>query len=172
MLLLQRVTNVLSKAGAAVAMGILVLMVVHILLEIVLRLFGRSTFVVAELVGYGVAAMTYLALASAFQANALIRVNLLLARLKPDSTPRRLVELACAAGTMAVISLAVWFFWLTVASNYRRGFTSGTLAQVPMWIPEGILLLGLAIFWLRLLTYMFEVALGRVDLGKSDQSGV
>ena len=72
-----------------VSAALLVLMVLHILLEIVLRsFFASSTFVLDEFVGYGVAAMTFLSLGYALETDSLIRVQLLLGRSAPPVQAR------------------------------------------------------------------------------------
>ncbi len=130
-----------------------------ILLEIVLRtFFATSTFMMNELVGYGVALMAFLGFAVTFREGAHIRVNLLLSRLKPGSLARIMVELFCVAATLVVTGLAIWHFYLNVAREYARGYSSGTMSNMPLWIPEGIMLLGFVVFWLQLLEYGLRVA--------------
>lgn len=145
----------LSRFAAAFACIVLVAMVGHILYEIVLRyFFASSTFVLDEFVGYGVAACTFLALGYSLEHGSLIRVNLLVAR--TSGKWRRALEAFCAAMALAVTSLFVWFFWLRVARHWTRGTTSSSIAEVPMWIPEGAILLGLSVFWIQILAYLLR----------------
>ena len=59
----DRCARILSVVGAVAAGIILLAMTFHILAEIVLRtLFLGSTFVLEEMIGYGVAAMSFLGL--------------------------------------------------------------------------------------------------------------
>lgn len=150
--LFQRSVFAVSRASAAVACAILIGIVCLILYEIVLRFFfATSTFVLQEFVGYGVATCTFLSLGYALEHNALIRVNVLLARV---SAPwRRVLEGLAAVLTMGIVSMLMWFFWLRVIRHWTRGSTSNSIAEVPLWIPEGALLLGLGIFWLQLFAY-------------------
>ena len=91
----------ISKGAAVVSAALLVLMVLHILLEIVLRsFFASSTFVLDEFVGYGVAAMTFLSLGYALETDSLIRVQLLLGRSAPPV--RRGLEILAAGLTLAL----------------------------------------------------------------------
>ena len=134
-------------------------MVLHILYEIVLRyFFATSTFVLDEFVGYAVAAATFLSLGYAFEHGSLIRVNILIGR--TEGRARRALEAICATGALFVTSLLVWFMWLRVARHWSRGTTSSSVAQVPMWIPEGLVLVGLAVFWLQLVAYILRQATG------------
>jgi len=76
---IDRLAARLATLGAAVAAVFLVLMILHILLEVTIRsAFSISTYALDEYVGYGVAAINFLAAGYALQEGALIRVNLLL----------------------------------------------------------------------------------------------
>ncbi|MEO3999542.1 TRAP transporter small permease [Mesorhizobium sp. CAU 1732] len=144
-----------SRLAAALACAVLVGMVGFILYEIVLRyFFHSSTYVLDEFVGYGVAACTFLSLGYALEHGSLIRVNVLVSRLHGGA--KRTFEIFCAGLTMAVIGLFIWFFWIRVLRHWMRGTTSSSIAEVPMWIPEGLVFLGLCVFWLQLLVYLLR----------------
>jgi TRAP-type C4-dicarboxylate transport system permease small subunit len=165
---LQTVSLGLARVAAWAAAAVLVGMVVHILWEIALRaLFYSSTFVLDEFVGYGVAATTFLALPYALERGDLIRVNVLLNVLEENGWARRLVELACIASTLWVVGLVIAYFWRSVTRNWTRGTVSSSIAEVPLWIPEGLMLVGLAIFWLHLLVYLLGICLGRRPIGSA-----
>lgn len=152
MQMFQTAVFTISRVAAALACAILVGIVALILYEIVLRFFfSTSTFVLQEFVGYGVATCTFLSLGYALEHNALIRVNVLLT--KVGDMGRRLLELVAAVLTMGVVGMLMWFFWLRVARHWARGSTSNSIAEVPLWIPEGALLVGLGVFWLQLFAY-------------------
>lgn len=151
----QTVVFAISRLAAAIAGLALVLMVGHILYEIILRyFFATSTFVLDEFVGYGVAACTFMALGYSLEHGNLIRVNMLLTRL--SGVGLRIAEAGCAALTLGLTSIFVWFFWIRVARNFTRGTTSSSIAAVPMWIPEGFVLLGLCVFWLQVFAYLLR----------------
>lgn len=150
----------LSRLAAGGAAIIMVMVVALIIVEILLRgAFATSTFIMDEFVGYGVAAMTFLSLGYALENGSLIRVNVLLSRLG-DGIVRRLVEVFCAGTTLALAVFVGWYFWKSVARSWSRGSVSETVAQVPLWIPEGLVLIGLAIFALQLLAYLLRVLTG------------
>ncbi|SEH89956.1 TRAP transporter small permease [Paracoccus alkenifer] len=147
----QRLARLLSAFGGIVAMLILVFVTSHILLEIALRsLFGTSTYVLDEFVGYSVAAMTFLALGRAMSDGALIRVSFLLDMVRSPVLNRAL-RLGCILLTACLAGFMTWIFWKTVSRNFMRGVTSDTIAHVPLWIPESLVLAGLAIFFVQLL---------------------
>lgn len=151
----QTVVYAISRISAFLACVILIGMVGHILYEIVLRtFFASSTYVLDEFVGYGVAAATFLTLGYALENDSLIRVNLLISRLEGRS--RRALEAISAVATLFAITVLIRFFWISVARNWTRGRVSSSIAEVPMWIPEGLVLLGLCVFWLQLLAYLLR----------------
>ena len=159
---IQRLSSAISLAGAYVAGVILCLMTLHILLEIVLRaFFDASTFIMDEMVGYGVAAITFIGLGHALDFGALIRVNLLLTRLDENGMARRAVEVACILATEFIVCVAIWYFAKTVIRNYERGYLSQTISEIPSWIPEAWVLVGLVIFALQMLAYLLRVLSGQ-----------
>jgi len=145
-----------SRAAAVVSAVLLVLMVLHILIEITLRsLFASSTFVLDEFVGYGVAAMTFLSLGYALETGSLIRVQLLLGRSAPRA--RRALEVLAAGLTLALTLFLIAYFWRSFARNWSRGAVSQSIAEVPLWIPEGLVLLGIALFALQLFAHLLRL---------------
>ena len=152
----QEVVFRISRGAAIVSAAILVTMVLHILTEIVLRsFFATSTFVLDEFVGYGVAAMTFLCLGYALEDGSLIRVQLLLTRSPPPV--RRGLEALGAALTLALSLFLIVHFWTSVSRNWSRGAVSQSIAEVPLWIPEGLVLLGLVLFALQLFAHLLRL---------------
>ena len=159
--------SVLAVAAAAI---ILLAMVGLILGEIVLRtFFDRSTHMMDELVGYGIGAMSFLALGYSLERDALIRMNLLLSRLRDEGPARRVVEIVCCLLALFAAGMAIRYFGSNAFRDFSRGYTSGTLADIPLWIPKGLILLGLAVFWLQMAVHLVTVATGRRSL-RSDRA--
>lgn len=142
----------LSRLAAAIAACALVYMVGHIAYEIVLRsVFSASTFVLDEFVGYGIGICVIWSMGYVLEQGDLIRVGILLDRL-----PRRAQALLTAGAALAAAALTaglVWMFWIRVARAWTRGTVSSSVAAVPTWIPEGAIMLGLAIFALAALAH-------------------
>ena len=139
----------LNQLAGGLAMGLILYITGHILLEIVLRLFGRSTFVLDEFVGYGVATMTFLGLGYALERGSLIRVKLLVDKLPPRW--HWLPELLATLVALFTFATLAWFWGRNVWRSYQRGTTSDTLAGTPLWLPEGMVWLGMALLCLTLL---------------------
>jgi TRAP-type C4-dicarboxylate transport system permease small subunit len=157
---LQRTVFRISKKCGQASAIILVIMTVHILVEIILRgFFYTSTYVLDEFVGYGIAAMTFLTLGFALEEGSLIRVNLLLIKLRGPA--RRRIEIFCVLLTLTIMLFLAKYFWSTVFfRDLNRGAVSESIAQVPMWIPEGLVFLGLIVFIIQLAAYLLRLILG------------
>lgn len=155
---------------AAICAGVLLaLMVGHVILEIVLRsAFATSTFALDEFVGYGVAAVTFLSAGHAFQDNALIRVGLALEAARRVDGMRRGLEFACTLVTAGTIWFVTWYFARSVIRHLERGTASETVAAVPLWIPEGLMLAGLLVLAMRLSVYALRIACGGTLLDTDD----
>jgi len=158
-------TSLLSKLAVGVAALILVLMSALILLEIITRTgFSLSTHMMNEIVGYGIAAMSFLALGYSLEQRALIRMNLLIGALNPDGAARRIIEIICCLLGLFASGIVCYYFSLNVARNFVRGYVSETIAEVPLWIPESFVVVGLAVFFLQLLSHLIRVITGTTDL--------
>ena len=71
----SRVSSSLNLLCAVISAVIIAMMTLLIIIEICLRFFSLSTFMADTLVGYGVAATTFLAAAWALEHGAMIRVT-------------------------------------------------------------------------------------------------
>jgi len=168
--LLFRIVERLSWAAGVLSAVLLIGMVLHILYEIVLRsFFDSSTFVLDEFVGYGVAAMTFLSLGYALNEGSLIRVNILLARTR--GKPRVGLEIFSVAVTLAMTVFIAGYFWRSVARNWTREAVSESIAEFPLWIPEGLVLAGIVLFAIQLAAYLLRLVAGdRKIIGEDSES--
>lgn len=164
-----RFSSLIAKMGGVFSAILMAAMTLHVILEISLRaFFDSSTFVLDEFVGYGVAAMTFMTLGYALETNSLIRVNILLVRVHSEFG-RRLVEVLCALVALMVSSYIATYFWNSVTRNFTRGVTSETVAEIPLWIPESFVLIGLGVFMIQLLAYILKVISGQSLLAVTEQ---
>lgn len=113
-----------------------------------------------ELVGYGVAAMTFVALGHSLERGTLIRMNLLLLALGPRSAIRRALEILSVLFALSAAGIALRYFVLSAVRNYERGYTSETAAEIPLWLPEAFVVAGLSVFLLQLLSYLLRLVAG------------
>ncbi|MCE8026672.1 TRAP transporter small permease [Billgrantia aerodenitrificans] len=151
LLIAERISRLMNRIGAIVAILLILYMLGHILLEIFLRMFGGSTFIMDEYIGYAVAVMTFMGLPYVLEKGGLIRVSLLLERIpEKHHWPLEFFSSAITAACFIWMSL---FWFRNVQRSYTRGIISDTLAETPIWIPEGAVLLGM---WLIALTLVLR----------------
>lgn len=165
----QNVVAAISKYSAYVAIAVMSAMVVHIMVEIILRsFFATSTHVAEEFVGYGLATVVYLALGHSLNQGGLIRVDLVFSRL--PTRVRRLTEITIILVTSTAMLFVTYFVGRSVLKHYERGTVSWTIAEVPFWIPEGIVLLGICLFLLQLIAYLLRILAGGDIVDDKDPS--
>ena len=153
------ITNRLATYLAALAAIILVMMVALIMVEIVLRsFFDTSTFLTDEYVGYGVAAVTYLSLAHAFEKKALIRIGLLL-DLTHGAT-RKALEYFSLLATLGVTLFLTYYIFRAISRNWNREAVSYHVSETPLWIPETLIFAGLLLFCIQLFSYFLRLLVG------------
>lgn len=152
----------LGLAGAVLAAAVLAAMVAIVFASILARNLGTGAGLdyAAELAGYGVAAMTYGALAHALRTDALIRVSLASELVRRHPRLDRLLHGLALVLTLLAIGLAARHLWSSVLRQWHRGSVSSTTAEVPLWLPEAVMLAGLALFLLQLLALLANLLVG------------
>lgn len=146
---IARVSTILNRAAAVISAALLVVMTLLILLEICMRMLSTSTYMTDVLVGYGVAAITFLAAPWALEEGAMIRVTALTAML--TGVVRWTVD-AFAIGTSgAIMAFLAMHQWFAVVKLFERGSVSEHLIPIPLWIPESFFFAGLSLLLLQML---------------------
>lgn len=127
-----------------------------ILLEIFLRAaFSLSTFLAAELVGYGVAVTTFFALPYTFRQGEHIRAEILVGSL--TGRVRRMVEFACGSVALAFTTLASWYLAGTMLRHLGRGTLADSGSGIPLWWPYAALVVGMAVLSLEIAAYLIRI---------------
>jgi TRAP-type C4-dicarboxylate transport system permease small subunit len=159
LLRLEHISYLMAKTAAYFSALILIEMVLHILLEIVLRtFFNKSTYVLDEFVAYSVVCMTFLCMAYAMHDQRLIRVELLIS--KASEKWRNALELFSIIIALGITSGLIYFFWTkTFWRDLTRNRVSSSIAEFPLWIPELLALVGLVLFIFQLLVMFFRLIL-------------
>jgi len=151
----QRLSSRLALLGGWAAALILFSMLSLVIIEIVTRnIFSFSTHMMDELVSYGVGCSTLLALGYAFERHFLIRMELIIDAF--NERKRRWIELINGFLTLIITILLAWRLSITVLSDYQRNNRSGTIIDVPLYIPKLIMLVGLIIFSFTLVSYIIQ----------------
>ena len=162
-----RTIAAISRLAAGLSSAILVYVTVHTIAEIALRtLFNRPTNVVVEFAGYGLAAMTYLALSDAMRAGSLVRVNVLL-NLMPTGI-RRALDAFCVLNALLITMFLAWYVWFDMRRSYIREFQTESIVPLPAWLPPTALLVGLIVFAVDLLLHLALILRGEAAIVGGD----
>ncbi|UTW00088.1 TRAP transporter small permease [Marinomonas rhizomae] len=138
----------LNQLSGALAILLIAYLLCHILLEIVLRFFGTSTYVLDEFVGYAIATITFLGLGYSLERNGLIKVNIL-----SDRLPEKYHWILDTFISLVSFAMFFWvscYWYINVSRSFKRNITSESIAETPLWIPEGMVLVGLGLLCLTL----------------------
>ncbi len=144
-----KLSDRLSETMANISAGILGLMTLLILVEIGLwNLFEKTTLIADEYSAYGLAAIIFLGAGYCLKEKGHIRITLVLGFL-PGKVERAIVFVATSVTTI-FMGYLWWYLLKMVMSAFRYGSTSGTLTNTPLWIPQALMLVGAACFFLQL----------------------
>jgi len=146
-----------SRAASHAARLLLAAMVILVILQIILRnYFLISTNFIGELIGFGLAAITFLALSDTFLNKKHIRVQIL--HQFTNSRTVNILEIFASLLTLIVLTILSWFIGHKVYEHWSHGIVTNSIAEIPLWIPESIVLLGLFILWLSFASHILSVS--------------
>lgn len=149
---------VLGGVGAALFAAVATLMIA----QAASRFFGFGLVGGDEITGWLSASAAFCALPYAFREGALIRMELLLARMRPAARHR--AELATLAiGTAWCVTMA-WSMGRFVWQNAVYGERSTGLVNIPIWPVQVPAALGLALLALAMADQLVRVARGATPL--------
>ena len=141
---MRRFLDRLYLAAAVLAAACLASVAAVMLLQAGMREVGLLFRGADDIASWLCAASAFLALGYTFREGELIRVSLLLDKLPPAA--RRPAETACLAGALLVVGYATWAVTGFVYESWQLGEVAQGLLQIPIWIPQMSLVLGLAVF--------------------------
>lgn len=146
---LVRLSDKLSDLMANVSAIILGLMTLVILVEIALwSTMKKTTLIADEYSAYGLAAIIFMGAGYCLKEKGHIRITLILGFL--PATASRIITFAATCITTLFMGYLWWYLFKMVKSAIRYGSTSGTLTNTPLWIPQTIMLIGAAVFFIQL----------------------
>jgi TRAP-type C4-dicarboxylate transport system permease small subunit len=147
------VGRVAWACGVLASVAVVAILVI-VCVETVLRQFQSSLLVTDEVAGYLNAAAIFLGLAWTLREGGFIRVELLydraVGRLK--QALRWLIVLTATAFT----AIALWVCVLQVIYAFDRDTRAVSIIDTPEWIPQSVMVLGLAILLLQLLSWIVD----------------
>ncbi len=151
-----RIAERIAKGSAVVAGTILIAMTAYTIIEIARRtVFGSSSNVLVEFVGYGLAAMTMLAASQTMREGGLIRVNILLHYAPPRV--RQVLDAFCLLCGMFVLCFAAYYVWLDMLRSFTRGYDTDSLVPLPLWVPPAGLFVGMLAFLVNMAAFLWLV---------------
>ncbi|MBC2713173.1 MAG: TRAP transporter small permease [Desulfosarcina sp.] len=146
---LVRGIDSLSNWASRVSAVVLGLMTILILVEITLwNLLEKTTLIADEYSAYGLAAIIFLGAGYCLKERGHIRITLVLGFL--PSRLSRVITFIATGTTTAFMGYLWWYLLKMVQATIRYHSTSGTLTNTPLWIPQTIMLIGAACFFLQL----------------------
>lgn len=154
---LERISYILAKTAAYFSAIVLVEMVLHILLEIILRtFFKKSTYVLDEFVTYSVVCITFLCMAYALHGNKLIRVELFISKISGPWS--KVLELFGNLVALTISCYFMYYFWIKIFwRDFSRGRVSSSIAEFPLWIPEIFAMIGFSLFIFQLCVIILSI---------------
>lgn len=147
----------LGAWGAALCMlaicGLVTLQVLFRCLDGLLSLIGTARLGweisgVSEIAAYLLVGATFLSLAYTFVHHAHIRVTLVISRL--PAAVRVWVEAACLTVALALTLVLGWQLVALIRESLDYGDVSSGLLAIPLWIPQTVLSVGVALLCLAL----------------------
>jgi TRAP-type C4-dicarboxylate transport system permease small subunit len=139
----------ISDWTARLSAVILGLMTILILLEILLwNTFQKTTLIADEYSAYGLAAIIFLGAGYCLKEKGHIRITLLLGMLPEKAA--RIITFWATLVTAVFMGYLWWYLFKMVSATFRYQSTSGTLTNTPLWIPQTLMLIGAAGFFIQL----------------------
>jgi TRAP-type C4-dicarboxylate transport system permease small subunit len=156
---LRRFLDRLYLASAVAGAICLASIAVVMLLQAGMREVGLLLRGADDIVSWLCAASAFLALGYTFREGELIRVSLVLEKL--PARARRPAETACLAGALALVGYATWAVGAFVYESWQFGEVAQGLLQIPIWIPQMSLVIGLAVFLVAVIDELVAHLRGR-----------
>jgi TRAP-type C4-dicarboxylate transport system permease small subunit len=156
--MLRRCLDLIYEACGLLACISLLAIVCIVVTQIIGRLCGVLIPSSDEFAGYALAASTFLGLAYTFRVNGHIRVGMLTSRLTGKA--KRAAEIYALLLGVAVLSYFTWYIVDMTWTSYDFDEVSPGLIPVPLWIPQGIIAIGILLIAVSMLDELVSVLRG------------
>lgn len=154
MIRIAALSDWLAKGAFILAGLILIYSACHILLETALRsLYGLSTHVLDEFIGFSILSITFLSLAWTLRSGTMIRVNIVTNAF--SFRVQDWIDRFVSAAAFALMAFFCFYFLRNFNKDWSRGAVSESVAEVPLWIPDLVVLIGAVLLALQLLARVF-----------------
>lgn len=151
---LDRWIGLLARACGVLAALAVVAILVIVCIETVLRQFDASLLVTDEIAGYLNAAVIFLGLAWTLREGGFIRVELLYDRVQ-GGLKQALRWLIVLTATI-FSALTLWVCIRQVIYAFDNDTRAVSIIDTPEWIPQSVMVLGLAVLLLQLLAWIVD----------------
>lgn len=113
----------------------------------------------AEIGGFLFVSAAFLALPATLRSAGHVRVTIM-AKVLPSTLVHGLTIVVLAAA-LALAGFATWHSWLQALDSWQFNSVSFGMIRIPLWIPQGAMTLGLAIFTVALLDELVTALRGQ-----------
>ncbi|WP_212523311.1 TRAP transporter small permease [Actibacterium sp. MT2.3-13A] len=167
---MRRLLDRLYDAALALAALTFAAIAVLVLIQIAGRLIDRAARAIgapppgltvpslAEIGAFLFIGAVFLGLAGTLRAGGHVRVTLLTRAMAPGAA--RLLGLAVTLCAVGLAGFATWSSAVQTLDSWRFGSLSYGMVKVPLWLPQGVMTLGLALLGVALLDAMAALARG------------
>ncbi len=153
--LIDRLSRLAETAAVALIFGYCALM----LTELVARAQAQSFSFTWEFSQYAMAAVFALASGPAIRAGTHVRITLL-AEILPERLSKGL-DIVANIVALVIVTLIVWAMWTKVSTSFERNILATSVTKTPLWMPQAVVLWGLAQLWLDLFARLARRVLGQ-----------
>lgn len=153
--MITRLKNLFIKISTSFGNIALFAMMLMIVTEVILRtFFHTSTMISEEYAGYFMGIVVFWGAAQALNDGSFVRIQIAYDRYKGRA--KKIFDLACDTIVLVFNSYLVYFFYGLVQQAIKYGAVSFGVSRTPLWIPRGILLVGMVIFEITLILRLIE----------------
>ena len=153
---IDRLSRFAETTAVALIFGYCALM----LTEVVARAQAQSFSFTWEFSQYAMASTFALGAGPAIRTGVHVRISLLNEAL--PSTARKWLDGVANFVALIIVALIVSALWVKVGKSFDRNILATSVTKTPLWIPQAIVLWGMAQLWLDLAARLIRRATGRI----------
>ena len=144
----------LSRLAETVAVALIFGYCALMLTEVVARAQAQSFSFTWEFSQYAMAAVFALATGPAIRTGVHVRISLL-SDLLPEVLRKWLDSIATVVA-LVIVAMLVSAMWVKTGTSLERNILATSVTKTPLWIPQALVLWGLAQLWLDLLARLIR----------------
>ncbi len=152
---IDRLSRLAETTAVALIFGYCALMLV----EVFARAQAQSFSFTWEYSQYAMAAVFALGAGPAIRTGVHVRISLLLNAL--PARGRTWLDAFANAVALIVVGAIVWAMCSKTGTSFTRNTLATSVSKTPLWIPQALVLWGMAQLWLDLLARLIRCATGR-----------